>query len=187
LVITRAAIIETLFNRQYIIRDKKTLIPTEKGLAVYNLVKDKKIADVEMTGLWENTLSKIESGETNPETFSKTIEIYATQITTELLETVVSFENENDCICPKCKKEKVVFYSKVVKCKDSNCGLVIFRNKSEKQLSDKQIIELLANGKTSVIKGFKSKNGKAFDALLKFDENFQVVFEFPVTNKKKRN
>ena len=33
---TRAAIIETLFSRQYIVREKKNLVPTEKGLAVYN-------------------------------------------------------------------------------------------------------------------------------------------------------
>ena len=46
---TRAAVIETLFARNYIRRDKKNLVPTEKGLAVYDTVKDKKIADVEMT------------------------------------------------------------------------------------------------------------------------------------------
>ena len=42
---TRAAIIETLFTRQYIIREKKALVPTEKGLAVYDIIRDKKIAD----------------------------------------------------------------------------------------------------------------------------------------------
>src|SRR5690606_3296700 len=46
---TRAAIIETLFNRNYIQKERKSLIPTEKGLQVYDLVKDKKIADVAMT------------------------------------------------------------------------------------------------------------------------------------------
>lgn len=65
---TRAAIIETLFTRQYIVREKKALVPTAKGLAVYDIVRDKKIADVEMTGMWENALSKIESGEMNPDT-----------------------------------------------------------------------------------------------------------------------
>lgn len=52
---TRAAIIETLFKRDYIRREKKSLIPTEKGLQVYDLVKDKKIADVAMTAEWELT------------------------------------------------------------------------------------------------------------------------------------
>lgn len=39
---TRASIIETLLKRNYILRKNKTLIPTDKGLKVYNLVKDKK-------------------------------------------------------------------------------------------------------------------------------------------------
>ena len=47
---TRANIIETLILRDYIRRDKKSIIPTEKGLAVYKIVKDKKIANAEMTG-----------------------------------------------------------------------------------------------------------------------------------------
>ena len=38
---TRASIIETLLTRNYIIRDKKNLIPTDKGLQVYDLIKDK--------------------------------------------------------------------------------------------------------------------------------------------------
>ena len=47
---TRANIIETLFSREYIVREKKSLVPTNKGLVVYLAVRDKKIADVSMTG-----------------------------------------------------------------------------------------------------------------------------------------
>jgi len=45
-----------------------------------------------------------------------------------------------------------------------DCTLTIFRNKCDKQLSDKQIVELVTKRKTGLIKGFKGKNGKAFDA-----------------------
>jgi DNA topoisomerase-3 len=62
---------------------------------------------------------------------------------------------------------------------------VVFRTVSEKQLSDKHITDLLTNGKTPVIKGFKSKAGKSFDAALKFDENFRTVFEFSKKQEKK--
>jgi len=82
---TRAAIIETLFARDYIRRDKKSLVPTEKGLLVYETVKDKQIADVAMTGSWENALLQIEKGQMPPETFKKAIEVYTRQITNELL------------------------------------------------------------------------------------------------------
>src|SRR5690606_39736633 len=51
---TRAAIIETPFKRDYIKREKKSLIPTEKGLQVYDVVKDIRNADVTITpnGKW---------------------------------------------------------------------------------------------------------------------------------------
>ena len=183
---TRAAIIETLFARDYIHREKKSLVPTEKGLSVYETVKDKRIADVALTGNWENTLTQIERGKANPETFRQAIEIYARQITTELLNTKIEVGDSNTCLCPKCKSAQVRFYPKVAKCTDENCGLVVFRNKSEKELTDKQITELLTKGKTAVIKGFKSKAGKAFDAGLKFDENYQIAFDFPEKDAGKR-
>lgn len=176
---TRAAIIETLFTRQYIIREKKNLVPTEKGLAVYNIIRNKKIADVEMTGMWENGLAKIETGEMNPDTFRKGIVVYANQITAELLDVQLSFASPGDCSCPKCKTGRILFYPKVAKCSNVDCSVTIFRNKSEKQLTDKQITELVTTGKTGLIKGFKSKSGKVFDASLAFDEQFNVTFVFP--------
>jgi DNA topoisomerase-3 len=138
-----------------------------------------------MTGNWENTLAQIEKDEMQPLTFRQAIEVYTRQITTELLETSISVENENTCACPKCKNGKVSFYPKVAKCSDGDCRLIVFRNKSEKQLTDKQMMELLTTGKTGIIKGFKSKGGKSFDAALKFDEQYNVVFDFPEKKGKK--
>jgi DNA topoisomerase-3 len=176
---TRAAIIETLFSRDYIKREKKSLVPTEKGLSIYEIVKDKRIADVAMTGSWENALAQIERGEMQMETFSKAIETYTRQITTELLDTKIEVADSNAPICPKCKQVKIRIYPKVAKCPNEQCGLVIFRSVSEKQLTDKQIMELLTKGKTAIIKGFKSKSGKSFDAALQFDENYRLTFDFP--------
>ena len=183
---TRAAIIETLFTRQYIVREKKALVPTEKGLAVYDIVRDKKIADVEMTGMWENALSKIESGEMNPDTFHKSTEVHASQITSELLGVQLTLSTQQDLTCPKCGTGRILLYPKVTKCDNTDCGLVIFRNKSDKQLTDKQVTELVTAKKTGVIKGFKSKAGKFFDASLAFDDQFNVVFVFPEKKGKSR-
>ena len=176
---TRAAIIETLFARQYIVREKKNLVPTDKGLAVYRIVKGKKIADVEMTGMWETALAKIEAGSMDADTFRKGIEVYAAQITAELLSVQLSFASGETCPCPKCGSGRILFYPKVAKCSNVDCTLTIFRNKCDKQLSDKQIIELVTKRKTGLIKGFKGKNGKAFDASLVLDEQFNVGFSFP--------
>lgn len=176
---TRAAIIETLFARQYIVREKKNLVPTDKGLAVYQIVKDKKIADVEMTGMWETALAKIEAGGMDADTFRKGIEVYAAQITAELLSVQLSFASGETCPCPKCGSGRILFYPKVAKCSNVDCTLTIFRSKCDKQLTDKQIVELVAKRKTGLIKGFKGKNGKAFDASLVLDEQFNVAFSFP--------
>lgn len=189
---TRASIIETLFSREYIVREKKSLVPTNKGLVVYLAVKDKKIADVAMTGQWEEALNKIALGKMDAAAFYKGIEIYASQITTELLSTTIErTDNRNTCPCPKCKNGQMIFYPKVVKCKDESCGLTVFRSIAKKELTNGQLNDLLMNGKTALIKGFvSSKTGSTFDAIVKFDADYKTFFEFPPRKgdgKKKRS
>lgn len=81
---TRAAIIETLLTREYIVREKRNLVPTTKGLAVYEVVKDKKIAQAELTGQWEKRLEEIRSGASVSD-FKAEITDYTKTITQELL------------------------------------------------------------------------------------------------------
>ncbi len=81
---TRAAIIETLINREYVIREKRNLVPTAKGLAVYEVVKDKKIAQAELTGQWEKRLEEIRTGASVAD-FKAEIAEYTRTITSELL------------------------------------------------------------------------------------------------------
>lgn len=184
---TRAAIIETLFSREYIRRDKKSLVPTEKGMGVYEAVKDKKIANVSMTGEWENALAKIGRGEMNPDTFRQGIEVYASQITTELLESKIEGGNQREsCTCPKCKNGQVTIFPKVAKCNNESCGLTVFRNKSGKDLTDGQLLDLLNKGKTRIIKGFKSKENKPFDAIVAFDAEYKTIFQFDNSKKRKK-
>ncbi|WPU96344.1 DNA topoisomerase III [Mucilaginibacter sabulilitoris] len=81
---TRASIIETLIKRDYIIREKKNLVPTQTGLGVYYVVKDQKIAQAELTGNWEKRLEEIRSGASVNE-FQQEIKTYTRNITQELL------------------------------------------------------------------------------------------------------
>ena len=99
--------------------------------------------------------------------------------TAELLSVQLSVATGETCPCPKCGSGRILFYPKVAKCSNVDCTLTIFRNKCDKQLSDKQIVELVTKHKTGLIKGFKGKNGKAFDASLVLDEQFNVGFSFP--------
>ena len=121
---TRAAIIETLFKRGYMERCKKSLVPTEKGLALYSVVKTMRIADVAMTGEWEKELARIERGELSAETFSKEIEAYTREITSELLSCDKLFShNDSGCAFPKYGTDRMQFYGKVVRCDNAECGL----------------------------------------------------------------
>ena len=183
---TRAAIIETLLTRNYIQRELKSLIPTGKGLQVYELVKDKKIADVAMTAEWELALQKIENNESNAEAFQKEMEIYATSITNELLATSIAQENRAMLDCPKCKNRKLIIRDKIVKCPDEICNWVQFRNVCGVEIGIADIESLVDKGKTSLIKGMKSKSGKKFDAYIVLNEKAESSFEFENSRPQKK-
>ena len=177
---TRAAIIETLFKRGYMERCKKSLVPTEKGLALYSVVKTMRIADVALTGEWEKELARIERGELSAETFRKEIEAYTREITSELLSCDKLFSHKDSgCACPKCGTGRMQFYGQVVRCDNAECGLPVFRLKANRTLSDDEIKDLLTDGHTKLLKGFKSKQGKSFDAIVAFDGEFNTTFVFP--------
>ena len=86
---TRASIIETLITREYIRREKRNLVPSDKGLAVYEVVKDQMIAQAELTGQWEKRLEEIRSGASVSE-FKEEITTYTRTITEQLLACGVS-------------------------------------------------------------------------------------------------
>ena len=177
---TRASIIETLFKRGYMERCKKSLVPTEKGLALYSVVKAMRIADVAMTGEWEKELARIERGELPADDFRRKIEAYTREITSELLSCDKLFaRRDSGCKCPKCGAGTMQFYGKVVRCDNAECGLPVFRLKANRTLSDDEIKNLLTDGHTKLLKGFKSKQGKSFDAVVAFDGDYNTVFVFP--------
>ena len=177
---TRAAIIETLLRREYMVRQQKKLVPTEKGLALHSVVKNMAIANVEMTGRWETELAKIERGEANADEFTHDIEAYTREITAELLGCDKLFSHkESGCQCPKCKQGTMQFFGKVVRCSNKECGMPVFKQVAGKLLSNADITGLLTKGKTKTLNGFTSKQGKPFSAAIVFDEDFNTKFVFP--------
>ena len=175
---TRANIIETLILRDYIRRNKKAIIPTEKGLAVYEIVKDKKIANAEMTGSWELALAAIEAGQMPAEKFSQGINSYVETICEELLS--LSSEQKSYPVyrCPKCGQQSVGIYAKVAKCRHETCGFHVFREVCGIHLSEDNIRDLISSGRTPILKGLTSKAGKKFNARLVLGEDYATSFEF---------
>ncbi len=176
---TRANTIELLFKRNYIQRQKKSLVPTDKGMQVYEIVKDKRIANVAMTGVWEKSLADIEKGEMNVLSFQSSIESHTKQITTEILNTEIKTIQKERLPCPNCKQQSVKLFPKVAKCTVDSCEWLLFRNVCGKIMSEKAIQLLLKNGKSSLLKGLKSKANKTFDAYLVLEPDGKTSFKFP--------
>lgn len=183
---TRANIIETLILRDYIRRDKKAIIPTEKGLAVYEIVKDKKIANAEMTGSWELALAAIEAGKMPSDKFAQGINSYVGTICEELLS--LSSEQKSYPLyrCPKCGQQSVGIYVKVAKCRHKDCDFHIFREVCGTLLTENYIRDLLTTGRTPILKGLTSKAGKKFNARLVLNEDYTTSFEFESRKGKQR-
>ena len=184
---TRANIIETLILRDYIRRNKKAIIPTEKGLAVYEIVKDKKIANAEMTGSWELALAAIEARQMPAEKFAQGINSYVGTICEELLALAPQVQKSYPTYhCPKCGNESVGIYTKVAKCRHEGCDFHIFREICGTLLSEDNIRDLITTGRTPVLNGLTSKAGKKFNARLALQDDCTTAFEFENRKGKQR-
>lgn len=194
---TRANVIETLINRNFIIRNKKYLIPTELGIdLIKSILKAKaKIVSPKLTGEWEYKLRLIEKGELSYSNFKNNINEFTKELTNKVIEAAKYLTyNPNDklSICPKCKKGKIKeskksFYCTNYNSKKEKCTFTIWKNIAGKNISEKNIKQLINKGITTEIKGFKSKKGKLFTAKLKLDNNFKINFEFLANKNFKKN
>ena len=180
---TRAAIITTLFKRDYVERNGKSLVPTEKGLLLYGAVKDMQVADVSLTGSWENALSQIERHTLDPDAFMASIRDYTRKATGEILRLSLPAAPVRTFTCPKCKTGHVILKGRTAKCDNGGCGLLVFRKFLNKELTDQHLEQLFSSGTTRLIKGFKGKKGVAFDAAVAFDAGFNLVLSFPKDGK----
>jgi len=180
---TRAATIETLFQRDYIKRDKKKLIPTDKGLTVYNLVKDRSIAKVTLTGKWEQKLEEMRANKVSYDVFMKHIKDYTERITKELLQLRISIQHEElkplqkgKIKCPKCASGHIQLYDKVAQCDcyARGCDFKIWRTLQGVFLEEKEMKNLLEKGQTSVLKGVQTPEGTIGDRALRF-QDFKVM------------
>lgn len=172
---TRASIIETILDRDYVIRQKKNLIPTEKGLQVYNLLKNNLISKVELTGQWEKKLNEMAVGKYQPKLFIDEIKNFTKELTQELK--LVKVESKKTT-CPKCQTLKLAFFDSYLKC--SECQFSVSKTILKKRISDTDITDLITKKKTKIIKGFISpKTEKSFEASLIIKDDFSIGFEMP--------
>lgn len=82
---TRAAIIETLFKRNYIRKERKNLYPTATGTELIGTINDELLKSAELTGLWEKKLRQIERGTYEARTFLDELKQLVNQIVINVL------------------------------------------------------------------------------------------------------
>ena len=133
---TRANIIETLFRRKYIRRDKKKIIANPTGIELIQTIENELLKSAELTGIWEKKLREIEAGKYEIAAFMVELKEMVTEIVNQVKlsnrkaitiaaiqekapdPVVKKTENENKpnplpnanekIICPKCKKGEVI-------------------------------------------------------------------------------
>lgn len=104
---TRAAIIEGLVKREYIVRKNKQIIAADKGINLIKVVPDE-VKSPKMTADWETALQNIEKGLTSPDDFMNEIENFTAELVKKYAEKAdcSSFSTEKEILgkCPRCGK-----------------------------------------------------------------------------------
>src|SRR3954454_4454879 len=153
---TRASIIELLVNREYVEREGRSLIATEKGIQVIRLLNGHQLTSPELTGSWEKRLGLIEQGEDSRESFMRDIAKFTTETVQELDKLKgVQIERAKLGPCPVCGRE-IGENRKGYSCwsrDDPGCGFVIWKKKAGKSLPVAVAKELIASLKASRERG----------------------------------
>lgn len=179
---TRAGIIERLIQVGYVKRDKKNLVPTTKGIELINILPVEAVKSPSMTGEWEYKLNLIEKGKISPEEFLREIADFTIQTVNELKKgTKQEIRKEDEVVgkCPKCGSP-VVKNKKGWGCSNwwNGCQFQIWGEICGKKLTQAIVKQLLTRRKTNLVKGFVSKNGKKFNAVLELDDTGKLNFKF---------
>ena len=185
---TRAAVIETLFRRKYIIKQKKKLVATPMGVQLIETIQNELLKSPKLTGQWEKKLRDIEQGKYNAQVFLKEMETLVTTVVKEVKnrqsvnrfsEAYMKVRKKIDTPnCPKCKTGKILKGKTAYGCSEykKGCHFVVQFEQFNKKLSEKQIFQLIGKKKTNWIKDFKIKEALV-EGRLMINNEFQVEFQ----------
>jgi DNA topoisomerase-3 len=197
---TRANIIETLFRRRYIEKNRKNILATQTGMDLIDTIQSQLLKSPELTGQWERKLRLIEKGEYQLEVFKQELYKMVRELTDEVIfnsyrqiqvEPIAVAEapkkeraprtpkEKVDLVtldCPKCKAAKLMKGNTAVGCSNfKECGFKIPFELLGKKLTEAQMLDLIQKGKTGSIKGFiVPGNTEPRDGKLVLDGSFNV-------------
>ncbi|MBF0101602.1 MAG: DNA topoisomerase 3 [Desulfobacterales bacterium] len=183
---TRAQILETLIQRNYIERQKKQLVATQKGCdliaSLQKLPISGMLASPEETARWEMQLDRIARGEIDETQFIEAIKTFVTQSISEFRQ---AFIQDRIGQCPNCHGS-VIETEKAFGCsnwrtQDGGCRFVIWKTIAGKPITKDMARQLLTDKSIGPLHGFMSKAKKEFSAILKLEQHetgYRVSFEF---------
>jgi DNA topoisomerase-3 len=185
---TRAAIIEGLIAEHYLARHGKELQPTAKAFSLLTLLRGLGVEELtkpELTGDWEHRLKQMEHGRLRREEFMRGI----AEMTRHIVDRAKSYEHDTvpgdfgalRVPCPKCGGEVHEKYKtfQCVKCAWAQFKIILGR-----QFEPEEVETLLREGKVGPLQGFRSKQGRLFNAMMKLGPapDFKVEFDFGNNN-----
>lgn len=189
---TRANIIETLFRRKYISKQKKNIHATVTGIDLIGTIKSDLLKSAELTGQWEHKLRLIEKGEYSVTEFKKELIQMVVDITNNVkfaedktiaISEIKPIQKEKkdssitDSTCPKCQKGSILQGKSAYGCSQfkEGCDFKVPFSFLSKKLSNKQLSDLINKGSTAKIKGFiMPGSSDKKDGKLAFTEDFNI-------------
>lgn len=188
---TRANIIETLFKRSYLKREKKRVLSTPTGDQLIGLIGNELLKSAELTGRWEKRLKEIENNQFSAGQFVDQMKVMVKDLTFEVMnsskrsivedsskpekKTEKKRKTKEDPNtpqkCPKCGDGDMIKGKAAWGCSlyAKGCKTVIPFVVEEKKLTSSQIKDLINKGKTRKLKGFTSSEGVKVDGVIHFN------------------
>jgi DNA topoisomerase-3 len=180
---TRAQILEKLISVRYIERVKNRLLPTAKGEYLIDCMLSESLTSPELTGEWEKALNNMAKSKEDRGEYMKKIKMFTKDVIKKVAENTsytIGADQKIYGTCPKCSVGKIIETPKAYSCtewKSTQCSFAIWKEMAQKKITATMVKSLLKSGETAVIKGFKNKQGKPFEAALCLTEG-EVKFNF---------
>jgi DNA topoisomerase-3 len=181
---TRAAIIETLLKRDYIVRTRQQLVPTALGVALIEALPVASLASPELTGAWEARLARIARGEDARAAFMADITRYVTEMVDAIRGASPPANHAGPGSpagppvgrCPRCGAG-VVERPREFAC-TGDCGFTMRNRVASRAISAALAGVLLERRRSQPLRGFRSKAGKPFAATLVLEDDGELRFAF---------
>lgn len=183
---TRAQIIEGLIEDHYLTRQGRELVPTAKAFTLMVLLNGlgvETLTKPELTGEWEHKLKQMERGQLPRDTFMQEIR----ELTAEIVARAKSYDHDTipgdfgklSVPCPRCGGELHETY-KTFQCQGEGCTWSLYKIILGRQFEPEEVEELIRQGRVGPLRGFRSKLGRPFDAMMKLGPapEFKAGFDF---------